>query len=101
MTARRIEQKCTDWFQPLLASRRVLMETNSTHALLAAARASVGVAVLPRLVARAHDDLVQVSDPVSLQDVWLVTHPEFRRDSKVRATADFLRRIATGPGGLE
>lgn len=90
-----------DWFQSLLASSRVLIETNSTHALLAAARASVGIAVLPRLVARGHGDLVQVSEPVSLQEVWLVTHPEFRRDPKVRATADFLRRIATGPGGLE
>lgn len=90
-----------EWFQSILASGRVFMETNSTHALLAAARASVGVAVLPHLVARGHDDLVQVSEPVSVQEVWLVTHPEFRREPKVRATADFLKRIAIGPGGLE
>jgi hypothetical protein len=32
--------------------------------------------------------------------VWLITHPEFRRDPKVRATADFLKKIATGPDGL-
>jgi DNA-binding transcriptional LysR family regulator len=90
-----------DWLQPILASGRVFVETNSTHALLEAARASVGIAVLPRLVARVHDDLVAVSEPVSIQEVWLVTHPEFRRDPKVRATADFLKRIAAGPGGLE
>ena len=42
------------WFQPVLAAARVVMTTNSTHALLAAALAGVGVAVLPRFVARRH-----------------------------------------------
>ena len=88
------------WFQAMLSAVGAYMETNSTHALVAAARAGVGVAVLPRFVARWHDDLVDVSDPVAAHDVWLITHPEFRRDPKVRATADFLKRIATGPEGL-
>jgi DNA-binding transcriptional LysR family regulator len=88
------------WFQAALSAAGAYMETNSTHALLAAARAGVGVAVLPRFVARWHDDLVEVSDAVATHDVWLITHPEFRRDPKVRATADFLKRIAMGPEGL-
>jgi DNA-binding transcriptional LysR family regulator len=84
------------WFQAILSTVGAYMETNSTHALLAAARAGVGVAVLPRFVARKHDDLVEVSDAVAAHDVWLITHPEFRRDPKVRGTADFLKSIATG-----
>lgn len=88
------------WFQPILADADIGLETNSTHALLAAARAGAGVAVLPRFVARAHDDLVAVSDDVADHDLLLVTHPEFRRDPRVRATADFLKRTATGPSGL-
>jgi DNA-binding transcriptional LysR family regulator len=76
------------------------LETNGTHALLAAARAGVGAAVLPTFVARRHDDLVRVSENVAEHDVWLVSHPEFRRDPTVRATADFLREIARGPAGL-
>ena len=88
------------WFQAVLSSVGAYMETNSTHALLAAARAGVGVGVLPRFVARCHDDVVEVSDAVATQDVWLITHPEFRRDPKVRATAEFLKRIAMGPDGL-
>jgi DNA-binding transcriptional LysR family regulator len=87
------------WFQPILESADVVLETNSTHALLAAARADAGIAVIPRFVARWHDDLVEVSEQVAEQDVWLITHPEFRRDPKVRVTADFLKRIA-GAGGI-
>ena len=89
------------WFQPVLSSGRVVLETNSSHTLLAAARAGVGVAVLARFLARGHDDLVAVSDDVAENDVWLITHPEFRRDPKVRATSDFLKRIASEPGALQ
>jgi DNA-binding transcriptional LysR family regulator len=88
------------WFQPLLAEARIAMQTNSTHALLAAAQAQVGVAVLPRFVARGAGDLVDVSDDVATQDVWMIAHPEFRRDPKVRAVADFLKQIAAGADGL-
>lgn len=88
------------WFQAILTTAGAYIETNSTHALLEAARTAVGVAVLPRFVARGHDDLVEVSEAVAANDVWLITHPEFRRDPKVRATADFLKRIAAGPDGL-
>ena len=88
------------WFQPILESADIVLETNSTHALLAAAQADAGVAVLPRFVARWDDDLVEISEQVAEQDVWLITHPEFRRDPKVRATSDFLKRIASGGGGI-
>jgi DNA-binding transcriptional LysR family regulator len=89
------------WFQPILASASISLESNSTHALLAAARAGAGIAVLPRFVAREHEDLVAVSDDVSSHELLLVTHPEVRRDPKVRATADFLKRLAAEPPGLE
>jgi DNA-binding transcriptional LysR family regulator len=49
------------------------------------------VAVLPRFVAESHDNLVAISDDVAAHDIWLITHPEFRRDPKVRAAADFLK----------
>ncbi len=88
------------WFQPVLASANISVETNSTHTLLAAARAGAGVAVLPHFVAQVEPALVSVSETVADHDVWLITHPEFRRDPKVRVTADFLKRIAAGPKGL-
>jgi DNA-binding transcriptional LysR family regulator len=88
------------WFQPILAAAPIALESNSTHALLAAARTGVGVAVLPRFVARQHDDLAPVSADIASHELLLVAHPEVRRDPKVRATADFLKRIATEPPGL-
>jgi DNA-binding transcriptional LysR family regulator len=82
------------WFQPVLAAATVVLTSNSSRTLLAAARASHGVAVLPRLLADTQDDLMAVSEDVAGHDLWLVTHPEFRRDPKVRATAEFLRAAA-------
>jgi DNA-binding transcriptional LysR family regulator len=82
------------WFQSLLPTANVLLETNSTHALAEGARRGLGIAVLPRVVARTDPSLVEVSPPVAELDVWLITHPELRRDPKVRATAEFLRKIA-------
>jgi DNA-binding transcriptional LysR family regulator len=88
------------WFQPILGSGSIALQSNSTHALLAAARAGAGIAVLPRFVAREHDELLPVSDDVASHDILLITHPEVRRDPKVRATADFLKQVATEPPGL-
>lgn len=88
------------WLQPLLASGQLALETNSTHALLAGALAGAGVAVLPRFVARAYPDLMPVSDLTAETEVWMTTHPEVRRDPKVRVTAEFLKRAAAGAGGL-
>jgi DNA-binding transcriptional LysR family regulator len=84
------------WFQPVLAGSTIALATNSTGTLLAAARAGAGIAVLPRFVGSAAGDLVPVSADVSSHDMWLVTHPEFRRDPRVRIAADFLRRAAGG-----
>jgi DNA-binding transcriptional LysR family regulator len=89
------------WFQPVLAQAKIALVTNSTHALVAAARSSLGVAVLPTFVGRAYDDLVRVSDMLFVGEHWLVLHPEFRRDPKVRALADFLKHAAVGPGGFD
>ena len=88
------------WLQPVLREATIAMRTNSTHSLLSAARAGAGVAVLPRIVARRYPDLVSVSDDLHVGEHWLVTHPELRRDPKVRAVAELLKQAAVGPEGL-
>ena len=84
------------WFQPLLASARVALETNSTHALAAAARAGLGVAVLPRFVACRDADLIAVSDAVAEHDVWLLTHPDLRHTARVRRFIEFMGEAMAG-----
>jgi DNA-binding transcriptional LysR family regulator len=100
-TAQHQALQAAAWFQPVLAGANVALVTNSTHTLVAAARASLGVAVLPRFAARAHDDLVPVSKDLMDGDMWLVSHPDFRRDPKVRALAEFLKEVAVGPLGID
>ena len=63
------------WFQTLLTSAVVALESNSTHVLLAAARAGVGMAVLPRFVARGDREVIAVLADVAAHDMWLITHP--------------------------
>ncbi|HVY30940.1 MAG TPA: LysR family transcriptional regulator [Polyangiaceae bacterium] len=83
------------WFQRLLASSNTALTTNSTLSLLVAVRAHVGVGVLPEFAVRRERDLVRVARrEVSRHDAWLVTHPDFRRDVRVRAVATFLKSIA-------
>jgi len=82
---------------PLYASRSFLGRKRLQLRDAASVR---GVPIIPQFIARNHDDLVAVSEPVGEQDVWLVTHSEYRRHPKVRATADFLKEIAKGAAGL-
>jgi DNA-binding transcriptional LysR family regulator len=89
------------WFQPLLATGPLGLVTNSSHTLLASARAGLGIAVLPRIMARRYDELVAVSDELSRHDHWLVAHPDVRREPKTRAVADFLKRAARGADGFK
>jgi len=89
------------WFQPILSRSKLALVTNSSHTLLGAARAGLGLAVLPTFMSCLYDDLVCVSDTLFEGEHWLVLHPEFRRDPKVRALAGFLKRVARGPGGLD
>jgi DNA-binding transcriptional LysR family regulator len=89
------------WFQAVLREVPAVLTTNSTHLLLAAARAGAGATVLPHFVARREPGLVAVSHDVATTEMWMITHPEFRRDPRVRATADFLREVAAGPDGLD
>lgn len=83
------------WFQPVLAGSEVVLTSNDTATLVEAVRAGAGVGVLPTFVAVRYRDLVRVSaQDTARSTAWLVTHPEFRRDPKVRAVAAFLRAHA-------
>lgn len=80
------------WFQPVLSSSTIVLRSNHSSTLLSAAHAGAGIAVLPRFIA---GNLVAVSDDTAADDFWLVTHPDYRRDPKVRVASEFLREAAS------
>lgn len=54
------------------------------------ARQGVGVASLPCLLGETIPDLVRISEPLYMADMWVVYHSDLRYTSKVRAVRDFL-----------
>jgi DNA-binding transcriptional LysR family regulator len=89
------------WFRKLAERAVVRLTSNNIHTLLAAAIAGHGAALLPRFVASKEPSLVDLAGKdASRHDMWLVSHPEFRRDPRVAAMADFLKRQARGPEGI-
>ncbi|HEY8262437.1 MAG TPA: LysR family transcriptional regulator [Methylosinus sp.] len=80
------------WLRMIAAGRRVAFEANDLFAQQAAARAGVGVAVLPTFMGE--DDPALVRLPVDPEpperDLWLIAYPDLRRSPAVRAVMEFL-----------
>lgn len=84
---------------------RIGYRSNSLLNQASAARAGLGLAVLPCFQGDTDPHLVRVIDPPeALQtDLWLLTHPDLRRAARVRALMDLLydrlRAMAPRLGG--
>lgn len=80
------------WFDRVLEQADVRLRTNSTPALVAAARSGLAISVLPWFAAAGFTEACRRKN--TFQEAWLVSHPEFRRDPRVRAVSQFIREIA-------
>lgn len=79
------------WLSRLAPDRRVVFRCNSTAALAAAARAGLGVAVLPRYLADAEPGLVRLRGPEPVpHELWLLVHGDLRRAPRVRAVIEWV-----------
>jgi DNA-binding transcriptional LysR family regulator len=79
------------WLERVAPGRRVVYRCNSTASLLAAARAGVGVAVLPRFLADGDPGLVRLGGPEPVNhELWLLVHGDLRRTPRVRAVIEWL-----------
>jgi len=79
------------WVEKLMRGARPAFVTNLTTALLEAARASVGVAVLPRYLGDADAELVHLPAPDEPREtVWLTVHRDLKGARRVRVVLDFL-----------
>jgi len=80
------------WLEKWGAGGQIVLRTGSYDALLAAAVAGLGVAVLPCFLADSDSRLVRLLGPesVALDELWLVVRRDARRVARVRAFADFI-----------
>lgn len=93
-----------DWMARAGLGDAVALRTGSTRALLAAAAAGGGVALLPVGFARRTPHLVEIPAPrpIPPRVPWLVVHRDLRRSKPVRAVFDwvlgaFAAALAAGP----
>ena len=85
------------WLAARVPTERIVLRASSLTALRAAARAGLGVAALPCLMADADPGLVRILPPVAemATSLWLLTHPDLRRAGRIRAVMDGLARELT------
>ena len=72
-----------------------VFRANDLMSLQAAARAGIGVVLLPSYMAAPDAGLACVSDPpeVLRRELWLLVHADLRRSPAIRAVMDFLAQI--------
>lgn len=80
------------WLTERLRGTRPVFDTTSLAQQAAAARAGLGLALLPCFVGDGEAGLIRVSAPLPAidQDIWLVVHGDVAASARVRAVADFL-----------
>lgn len=83
------------WVDRVLQGRAPALVTSSLYAQLVAARAGLGLAVLPCFMADAEPALQNVpSDADAIaQEFWLAVHTDLAGSARVRAVADFLSEL--------
>lgn len=82
------------WLAKLAPQRRVVFRCNATAGLLAATRAGVGVALLPRFAAGGDRGLVELEGPAPVgHELWLLVHGDLRRAPRVRAVLEWVDEV--------
>ena len=88
-----------EWLTQAAPSAAVVYRTNSLVNQLVAARAGIGLAVLPCYLGDPEPDLARALPggpvPALARELWIVTHQDLRRTARVRA---FFDAIAEGIG---
>ncbi|MEQ1564948.1 MAG: LysR family transcriptional regulator [Myxococcota bacterium] len=87
------------WVADHVRPAEVVLRTNRVEVKLAAARAGVGLAVLPDALAAREPTLSRLPVDVPGCDLWLVAHRGLHRVPRVRAVWAFAERIAAAERG--
>jgi len=82
----------TVWVERAGLVPAMVAQSSSTRALLNAAVAGAGIAILPRILARRVSTLVEIPTPLPIPErpIWLVTHRDLRRARPLRQVRDWI-----------
>jgi DNA-binding transcriptional LysR family regulator len=82
------------WLERVAPERRITFRSNSTATLQAAARAGLGIAVLPCFLAETDPALVRLEGPRPVDhELWLLVHGDLRRTPRVRAAIEWVDAV--------
>lgn len=84
--------KSSRWFREQMKDVEPVLRCNNLSGMLAAARAGVGLALLPCFMGDPSPELSRISPPSDDLKVglWLLTHPDLRRVARIRTLLDHL-----------
>ncbi len=84
-----------EWLPAAVKRTRVVFRGDDPALLLEAARAGLGVAALPRLIADDDRELVRVLPDENVSPVYVIVREEIRRSARVRAVVLWASEIMT------
>ena len=75
---------------------RCRVRVNTMYGMLSAARAGLGVSVLPCYLAENDEQLSRVGGviPSMATDLWILTHPDLRKTERIRIFLDHVAGLA-------
>jgi DNA-binding transcriptional LysR family regulator len=88
------------WLEEMRNGRPVVFRANDVASLAAAARAGMGIALLPRFLGDGDKALTRLPDtgPMPCRDIWMVVHDDLRRAPRIRAVMDLLIEMISDHG---
>jgi DNA-binding transcriptional LysR family regulator len=79
------------WLRSILAGRPIAFQASDLFGQAEAARAGLGVVVLPHFMGDGDRALTRLpTAPPPNRDIWLVSYPDLKRSPAIRAVMDFL-----------
>ncbi|HSK40151.1 MAG TPA: LysR substrate-binding domain-containing protein, partial [Arenibaculum sp.] len=82
------------WLRRTVPGERIVYRTNTLIGLVEAARAGIGVAVVPCFLGDREAGLRRIGDPLPelATELWLLIHEDLRNTARVRSFVDFMSR---------
>ncbi len=84
------------WLEEEGLVERCRIRVNTVYGMLSAAKAGLGLVVLPCYLGENDKQLIRVSKEISSMavDLWILTHPDLRKTERIRVFLDHVARFA-------